>query len=955
ELVSKIQAMPVAERSLVLETISLSLQKDSTLGPDMVDTYIQELLTSVDLGLRQPLRKNFFRVYGLVLRESPGDMLRKHLPSLLELSHQDTVLREGIALAVGIASTSHLEEVWAVLEQMGHTKFQRSSSIVPDSQDNVLKMSFLSAVIMLTKVLRWEYGAQSYKFTQIPELIQCLLCILQKEPNFLATLLRQKIILVILALSTLRPHLKPMVKSKILKTCLQSLYPLPPTEMQEQELVETCCASNKTMLYNKTMTALNLLFQHFISENESMDEIYFLLQHTETWLQSNKSHERKRVVQSIFLLLQHAVEKLNLTVPTTPSMLGHQIGLLTLLWRDKDEDTQYHSQHSVYFLLQLLVQQRGPAAESIYLNKLKSFEAKDHREWEIKLYNLVKALEENLTVAQHTQLVLTLLHGLCSSDHLCSDLASELLFIIFEDPGIKPEQVAEILQGLFQELPAIIFRDVQLAMTKAVTALGTQHTQETVEVILSLSPPTDRQVLTMWKALGINNMLARKVVTVLYVKMRLRPACELVRPNHHTQLVSLLALSTIYELLYMPEYKPTVRWAFAGILLGLLTQLHYLFELGCVEGISDYVEDTLDLQPLSPSRWTCLEALKGLFWTTNYWEVFAYVKLLGGWERFEHQDSYTEGVTLLARAMAHYDCEVRAVLGQAIISLKSPEERDNVVAILIITELLNNRELALYASRKTMDSFLSLGLNNPSQLVRAMSLKGLSSILMHPEKVSLLQSQLSALLDSLLKPEPRDPWGLMQTLGEVLHCLGPQGGGALSLRIAQHLLLLFEDDEGAGGHVGTVTWGLVTAWGGRDIQDNLGRVPVDPRPQVGTRGGCPALPAPPWRSGSLGAGPGHSCCLLPQVESNFGSYHLFLRQASPYLGSPYRTMKLAAMKFMEGMLRDYFTDLCLNLKKDDLTVLWNHLEMLRQDQDSVSRKFYLNFLEDFSELSQRVT
>ena len=37
--------------------------------------------------------------------------------------------------------------------------------------------------------------------------------------------------------------------------------------------------------------------------------------------------------------------------------------------------------------------------------------------------------------------------------------------------------------------------------------------------------------------------------------------------------------------------------------------------------------------------------------------------------------------------MAHYDCEVKAVLGQAIISLKSTKERDNVVAILIITEV----------------------------------------------------------------------------------------------------------------------------------------------------------------------------------------------------------------------------------------------------------------------------
>lgn len=43
------------------------------------------------------------------------------------------------------------------------------------AQDNILKTSFLSAAIMLLKALKWEDGARSYKFTQIPELIHCLL------------------------------------------------------------------------------------------------------------------------------------------------------------------------------------------------------------------------------------------------------------------------------------------------------------------------------------------------------------------------------------------------------------------------------------------------------------------------------------------------------------------------------------------------------------------------------------------------------------------------------------------------------------------------------------------------------------------------------------------------------------------------------------------------------------
>lgn len=55
-----------------------------------------------------------------------------------------------------------------------------------------------------------------------------------------------------------------------------------------------------------------------------------------------------------------------------------------------------------------------------------------------------------------------------------------------------PAQVAEILQGLFLKLPCIIFKNILQTMMKAVTMLGTQHTQETVEVLLSLCHPSER-------------------------------------------------------------------------------------------------------------------------------------------------------------------------------------------------------------------------------------------------------------------------------------------------------------------------------------------------------------------------------------------------------------------------------------------------------------------------------
>lgn len=41
---------------------------------------------------------------------------------------------QGIALAVGLASTKHLEEVWVLLEHLGRTKFLQSVAVTEDSQ-----------------------------------------------------------------------------------------------------------------------------------------------------------------------------------------------------------------------------------------------------------------------------------------------------------------------------------------------------------------------------------------------------------------------------------------------------------------------------------------------------------------------------------------------------------------------------------------------------------------------------------------------------------------------------------------------------------------------------------------------------------------------------------------------------------------------------------------------------
>lgn len=59
----------------------------------------------------------------------------------------------------------------------------------------------------------------------------------------------------------------------------------------------------------------------------------------------------------------------------------------------------------------------------------------------------------------------------------------------------------------------------------------------------ALDSPLCRQVAPLWKALATNTQLARKVMTLLYIKLKLRPPELLIRLSEQAELMSMLVSS----------------------------------------------------------------------------------------------------------------------------------------------------------------------------------------------------------------------------------------------------------------------------------------------------------------------------------------------------------------------------------------------------------------------------
>ncbi|KAH0518763.1 Maestro heat-like repeat family member 5 [Microtus ochrogaster] len=301
------------------------------------DVWSKELLWTLTKSDRtqqaQTPEKDFlFTYYGLILQaEEKSITVRTHLKTLLETSHQWPKQREGIALTMGLAAVCHLDDTWAVLEQFGKSTSVKwslqSFSLKPHGQsledlrwkwagstillsygqmaakakshilpwvdnilsrmifyfrfsswDETLKQSFLTAVAMLVGAISRSEGAHSYEFSQTGELLECLMILMEKEPqDTLFTSIRQQAIRIVASLCALRPPMDVDRKSRLLPICFRSVFALPLLDALEKHTCLFLEPPNIQGLYNQTMEAMDHMLQCFMMQNPTTNELYFLL------------------------------------------------------------------------------------------------------------------------------------------------------------------------------------------------------------------------------------------------------------------------------------------------------------------------------------------------------------------------------------------------------------------------------------------------------------------------------------------------------------------------------------------------------------------------------------------------------------------------------------------------------------------------------------------------------
>ncbi|XP_068937459.1 maestro heat-like repeat family member 5 [Petaurus breviceps papuanus] len=827
-----------------------------------VDGWAKSLMLAVTKPDRTYMEQNpekvfLFIYYGMILRAANNSsMVRKHLQSLLDTSHQSVQQREGIALTIGLTAARHLDDAWAVLDQFGRTgalkrtlnnfnikeeedpkwKWASSTILLSYGQmaakakenilpwvdnissrmvfyfrssfwDDVLKQSFLEATLLLVGAISRNEGAHSYEFTQVPELINSLLVLMKKEPqDTLCTTTRQQVMCVISGLCKLRPPLDFKRKSKILFTCFQSVFKLPLVEALEKHTCLLADPPDIQKLYMDTMSALDGLLQSFITESPNPEELHYLLGHMYSWLASEKVHERQRAIRCCMVLLKFLAQKVFLDTTKEFGRIGHIVGMLGMLCQDPDKDIQQLVLEAINYLYQILLYQKGLDAPDLFRNVGQSEETQCLSEQEPILMpefplnpssHIIKEFSKHFSLPQIRDLISTLMDGLRSTLDFQMETAGDMLIIILEDLGPRMEKVSDISQTLYCHLTSTDSVNVKKKILKAITLLSRYHTQELVDSFLEHSLPLDRETINIWRAMGAERLTAPKVLHALLTKLQERPSPVEVTRTKDTKTYqdSLAAMNTLYEIQYSREYKEAVQSWYPQLLLGLLTQLHYIFELGLLEPPKKN-ESSEKVEPMPSPQRTSLDSVKSLLYTSGHWKDFAHLELQGAWDLFSSFDTYHHGVTLIARAMVQNSCsQIKGVLYQTISTVEAKPERDKKVASLFFTEFLNSPVMLEELPKQAILSHLHQGLADLNPSIRVISLQGLKNVIFDSEKGNLLRAQLPAFLEGFYDDNEQVVIRVMSTVADVLYCLGQQGADNQCREIALNLRNFFDDDR----------------------------------------------------------------------------------------------------------------------------------------------------------------
>ncbi|XP_061438958.1 maestro heat-like repeat family member 5 [Rhineura floridana] len=796
---------------------------------------------------QNPEKVFLYQYYGAILRVSDDSQLvQEQLCNILGMSHRGPWEAKGIASAVGLAASRHLDEVFKVLENFSKAYSTNETSMPNTSQyckwntlllcygrvalgikdevlprvefilskmieyfminpmDMNLKKNFLIAVLMFLEAISATGKAQDIRLRMKTPLVGCLVVLIEREPvHTLADTVRQDAMYIIKELSKLKPLLEREKKSNLLCASFQSVFCLAPVEILEQQ----CCVDEQAAdikgLHHQTINSFEEMLQGLLLENPHPSELEHMMELMEPWMKSKVNQVREKAVEAAMKVLTFVAGHSQFDLSGEFSKFAHLTAVLIALCNDPVQYISSFAVQGVSCLYEILLRRKG-------LNKSKQKRLK----WSVKRNSRPQEedglsflmLESSWCMAMHcgdqlfsaqlTNLLLSVLDHLRGSNTELLKSAEEVLNAILRNHAMKVERVRDIVGAIYMclQLRQASYWTRKVVL-RALAFMLPYHMEEVLQSCLSFSIPVNRHASELWAAMASGPQVAIQVLQLLLKNLQVK---DPFKGNEESTTMSLAAMNVIYETFHIPGYRRALAEMHLQLFIPLLKQVLYVMQLDLPDSLKARQEIILRENSSALSfQSTSVEIMKNLFSVAGDWAVYACIEFQQGWLVLSTPQQFLQGTRLIARAMTECDSsQIPGIFGEAALILNSEEdEMKKMTALALVIEFLKSPSAVKMMNRFSLKDHLEEGSEASSTVIKDLCLKGLSSFVFQHGKVKLLREELPALIDSVFSGQEENILEGLKDIMMAIYEMDGQGIGPLCIDLALNVRSFFEDER----------------------------------------------------------------------------------------------------------------------------------------------------------------
>ncbi|XP_006635903.2 maestro heat-like repeat-containing protein family member 1 isoform X1 [Lepisosteus oculatus] len=827
-------------------------------------------------------KRFLYKCIGVTLRQCYNyDVVRKELQEMLvNARHNDAIEREGVAMGVGLCASSHLDDVLAKLEDFGKSDvFKKASGIFGllkdkndvdiekmkstlilcygyvalrapedkilgridsdilrsigkhfntkvlgikvETKDLTMKLSLIKSVGLIARAISACVRRQSYMFSRKQELMGLMMDFIKSEPvEVLKTPIRHQAMTTCANLINLEPALTENENFDMLRTCLNSVFGLPPVDADRGKDEEADDLQQREALYADTFSALQDLLKNILAHDLSPDGLQNIFKHIEGWLSSAQDFERERAVKMTAEMLDFYLENLSVKNMVSFHNLGALLGRLAPRCTDPHPVVRKAAMDCIYTLLNIQLRYEGFAldhkdesVESLIILRDK-LDNPDPSVLYKTCSELTKIISKRLPQQQLNTLIFMLFEGLVDLQPNCSRASSVVLNTILKTRGAGLQDlVPEILEVLHIRLQSIAEEQVKVAVAQSILILATQHLQTVVNTLISYPLPFDNWCCEMWIALGADSTLASQIMELIIEKLNVMVPFVDKKESMLRSTVAKLATShplamtcALREMMLNGQTQEAVLAMFPQLFSALLVRLGSSVGVQLPKDInSNCISQDRRSSGKPPATFdvcgVAVEALRILLARAQLEEVVKPLDLEGAWEKMKDPPQHTAGVTLLARAMAkHAGPRLPGIVENLCPSLSNIYECQRVTITAFFSELLNHHVVTELMMMDMLMNNMMERISDPCGVVRMLAVRGLGNIAVgSPEKVNKYAKELLAAMSSGMEekddPDKQITLEAMSGLSKVLVYLDKKNVQLLVVYIFMKIKPFLENDN----------------------------------------------------------------------------------------------------------------------------------------------------------------